>query len=370
MRFLLPCLALVFGAASQSTRVLFTDDFESGLDRWEVIGAQYVRTEDSNDSAHGRVLVLEPGGDVLALIRGSESWGPVRLEASVRFPTDEDNYLGAAYNYTRRGARSDFGLIYIKGNDSYLQANPHRDFNVSRTLYPEHRVTLRDAAAIATGHWQRFAIEVIAGECHFYVGDMTTPQMTFDTPDMTKGQVGVQPRSVGDPVWIDDVLVTALPKFSYSGPPRPARSDRSDRLSAWEAIGPLEATDDAVARDPAAASGQWRRLETDWRGAVVTGAIVDYHGPRTVAYFRTRVPSDRARAAVFHVSSVDDLAVWINGRFHWFIARRDFAWFDFATNPAHAGTRIPIDLAAGSNEIVVRVRGGVYASGGFYARVE
>jgi hypothetical protein len=40
-----------------------------------------------------------------------------------------------------------------------------------------------------------------------------------------------------------------------------------------------------------------------------------------------------------------------------------------ARTPAHAGRRVPLDLARGANEVVVRVRGGVYASGGFFARV-
>lgn len=46
------------------------------------------------------------------------------------------------------------------------------------------------------------------------------------------------------------------------------------------------------------------------------------------------------------------------------------AWYDFWTNENHAGQRIPVELIAGENEIVIRVRGGVHASGGFFARVE
>lgn len=44
--------------------------------------------------------------------------------------------------------------------------------------------------------------------------------------------------------------------------------------------------------------------------------------------------------------------------------------WDFWTNEEHRGQRIPIQLREGANEIVIRVRGGVYASGGFFARVE
>lgn len=69
------------------------------------------------------------------------------------------------------------------------------------------------------------------------------------------------------------------------------------------------------------------------------------------------------------IYNFDDLALWVNGRFHWFIPRRSAAWHDFFRNPAHAGQSIPVPLLAGDNDLVFRVRGGVYASGGFYARV-
>ena len=75
----------------QGERELFADSFESGLDRWELIGEPFVRTQVADD-AHRRVLVLTPGGDVLALIKGSEQWGSVRIEGEVRFPTDEDKW--------------------------------------------------------------------------------------------------------------------------------------------------------------------------------------------------------------------------------------------------------------------------------------
>jgi hypothetical protein len=165
--------------APQGEIVRFEENFERGLDRWVIEGVDAVRTAESGDPGHGRVMVLEPNGDVLALVRDSEQWGSLRIEGDVRFPTDVNNYLGVAYNHQRQGDRRDFGLIYIKGNDSYLQANPHRDFNVSRTLYPEYVVPLRGAAAIRTGGWTRFKVEVAGRDAHFYVGDMTTPQMNF-----------------------------------------------------------------------------------------------------------------------------------------------------------------------------------------------
>jgi hypothetical protein len=61
--------------------------------------------------------------------------------------------------------------------------------------------------------------------------------------------------------------------------------------------------------------------------------------------------------------------VWVNGRFRGFYARQSAAWFDFHRNPDHAGRGVPIELVRGANEIVLRVIGGVYASGGFFARL-
>lgn len=354
----------------------FADDFEGGLSGWEVRGPEgRVSIQPSGDDRHGRVLVLAPDGDVLALVRGSGGWGPVRIEGEVRFPTATDAYLGVAYSVRRRGPRTDFGLIYIKGGGkeggSYLRVNPHRDLNVGRTLYEDYRTPLAGEAAVRVGEWQRFAAEVVADTCHFYVGDMETPRLTFAHLELDSGAVGLQPRSVGGEVWVDDVRVTSIARLSYRGPPLPAVDHRPDSLlTAWEVVGPLERTEDGVARDPEAASGRWRPFETDGRGAVVTGRVVDYHGPRTVAYFRTRVRAERDGEAVLHLSTVDDLALWVNGRFHWFVPRQALAWHDFWRNPDHAGRRIPVPLRAGTNELVLRVRGGTYATGGFFARIE
>jgi hypothetical protein len=370
MRALLLVLALI--AAGAPERLRFTDDFEGSLDRWTLTGSKYIRTADSGDPAHKRVLVLDSGGDVLALVEGSERFGAVRLEGDVMFPTDENNYLGVVYHHEIRAARHDFGLVYIKGNDSYLQANPHRDWNVSRTLYPEHRAPLKGVAAIRTGQWQHFKVEVSGGDCHFYVGDMATPQLTFPLFEGRAGAVGLQPRSVGGPVWVDNVLVTSIDRLAYSGEPRPGLPAYAPRelLGSWQAIGPFDRTHDAIVDGSLPPNSSWQPFDVDARGAVVTGRIVDYHGTRTVAYFRTSCASSREADATLHFSTVDDLAIWVNGRFQWFLPRAEAAWFDFWSDPKHKGQQIPVTLKQGSNEIVIRVRGGVYASGGFFARLE
>ena len=374
------CLLLLFvavsfmtaiGMASAGGRQLFHDDFEKGLGQWELLSFPDIAIRPSNQEGHNNVLVLIPNGDVYALMKRSDRWHGIRMEADVLFPNNESNYLGIIYNLQRRNGRTEFGNIYIKGDGSYLQVNPHRDLNVGRTLYPEYHVTLKGAAAIRTGEWQHIKVEVIRNDCHFFVGDMQTPQLTFGLLDLNGGSFGLQPRSVGGEVWVDNVTVHSIEKFSYGGPPRPSvLYETAPLLTAWSVVGPLERTEDEIARNPDSKRISWRPFPVDQRGAVITGSVTDYHGPRTVAYFRTKFQHDKDEEMILHLSTVDDLALWINGRFQWFIPRGENAWFDFWNTAKHAGQRIPLPVKKGENQIVIRVRGGVYASGGFYARLE
>ena len=82
-------------------------------------------------------------------------------------------------------------------------------------------------------------------------------------------------------------------------------------------------------------------------------------------------PSWRSVAgpAELEISSADDLAVWVNGRFVGFSSRQPAAWFDFDRQPDHAGRSVRLHLDEGPNAVVLRVIGGVYASGGFFARL-
>ena len=349
--------------------VLLAEDFEDGLDHWEVIGKGTATLTPSGDPRRGAVLALVPNGDAAALIRGSDRWGRVRMEGEMSFRTDDESYLGFVYAFTTRGTRRDFGLIYLKGDDNYLQVNPHRDFNVSRLLYPEGRVSLQGASAVRIGAWQRFALEVDGATAHLYVGDTDRPQLTFDGFEGTRGLLGLQPRSVGGPVWIDHVTVRGIDRLSYSGPPIPAAPrPEADSVTDWQVAGPFERTRDQFATSPASPNG-WRPFATDARGAIVTGRLVDYHGPDSVAYFRTTVDAPATEHAELQLGTIDDVAIWLNGAFQGFVSRQEAAWFDAGRNPVHPARRVPLSLQPGRNDVVIRVRGGVYASGGFFARL-
>jgi hypothetical protein len=294
----------------------------------------------------------------------------MRIEGDVLFPDSTDSYLGVMYNARKLGDRWDFGLIYIKGDGSYLQANPHRDYNVSRTFYPEYRAELEGVAATRIGVWQRFRVEVVGRVAHFYVGDMETPRLIFPFADFESGSIGLQPRSVGGDVWLDNVTITSIHSFSYRGQdPMRVTYAPDSLLTTWTVAGPFAQTHDAVAQAPGAHDG-WRAVAVDARGGLPTARIVDFHGPNTVAYFRTRVTAPDSGRYMLHLSTIDDLALWVNGTFHWFIPRAGVAWHDFWLTEAHAGRKIPVTLNRGVNDLVFRVRGGTYATGGFFMRLE
>ncbi|MCP3996152.1 MAG: hypothetical protein GY722_13995 [bacterium] len=111
---------------------------------------------------------------------------------------------------------------------------------------------------------------------------------------------------------------------------------------------------------------------------MVTGEVTEYAGGRPVAYFRTILQAPAAETVVLHVTTLDELAISVNGRFRGFLYRDGYvsgendwnAWYDFWKNPAHAGRRTELELRPGPNQIVVRVRNGQFASGGFFAHLE
>ncbi len=45
-------------------------------------------------------------------------------------------------------------------------------------------------------------------------------------------------------------------------------------------------------------------------------------------------------------------------------------WYDFWENPKHAGRKTNLNLQKGHNQILIRVRNGQFASGGFFAYLE
>lgn len=374
--------ALFASKASAQPPLLFFDDFEDpGLAAWSFPHGAGHRRIDTGDPERGHALELRTvSRPVFALIRGSERWEGVRVEGLARFPEAVDNYLGLIYRYRDDGRRIDFGSLYIKGNGSYVRVNPHFDTNVGRTLYEELRTPLRGPAAVEVGRWTPFALEVVGSEAHLWVGRADAPSVTFPFYQGAEGGFGVKPRNPGGAVWIDDVTVRTLDAFTWTGPPRPNVAYAPELLlTRWDVLGPLvsnrpEVEDgpfepDRTLNDDGRTVG-WRPFDTDGRGAVVTGRVTETRGRRRVAYFHTAIHRAAAGEAELLLSSVDDLAIWLNGHFLGFAPGGANAWWDVGSNPEHPGVRAHLTLREGANHLVIRVVGGVYATGGFFARLE
>ena len=363
-------------------RELFRDDFESDLAGWEISDPAAIEIIDSGYLERGKVLEMRPAHARLhALIRGSEEWPGYRIEGLVLFPTDEHNYLGLIYNYRETNGRVDLGSIYIKGNGSYIRVNPRRDWNPARRMYEEYKTPLVGEDAIVVGRWQRFAAEVVGPVCHLYVGDMAEPKVTFDFYEGSSGKAGFKPRVVGGPVWLDDVRVTAIDGLSWAGPRRPEGLvyDRQRMVTDWRVLGPLTRTFEEVERsaEPGAVSVRdggtevrWRAFEADPRGAVLTGRVTDHLGPRSAAYFLTTIAVGPDETAALEFSTIDAMAIWVNGRFEGYSEGERYAWYDFGVNPDHPPTVYSeLPLQPGTNHVLIRIRGGIYSTGGFYAAV-
>ena len=366
--------------------VLFAEDFEAGLVRWRFpLGSGHLLTPTEDG---GTALSLETRDlPVYAIVDGSEEWGAVRVEGRVLFPDDEDNYLGFIYCFRDDGRRMDFGSMYIKGNDGYVQANPHFDTNVGRAVYPELRAPLTGGSAIEIGQWQRFALEVVEGRAHLYVGDAEEPVITVAFGAEPEGAFGFEPRNPGGAVWIDDIVVRRIDGFTYRGPPRPEVPYRPEsRVTEWEALGPLARFAPEVEAgggepgDMAGAEGdgmveeagrvlRWLPFPTDARGAVATGRLTEFRGDRRTAYFRTRIEAARTGPAVLRFSTADPLAIWLNGTFIGFAPPRAAAWWDAGENEERRPVHARVDLREGTNTLLVRVVGGLYASGGFFLSI-
>jgi hypothetical protein len=372
---------LLLGPTGAAGQLLFEEDFEEGLAAWDFPQGQGYRLLDSGDPAHGTVLRLVTTDlPMWALIRGSEEWRGVRMEGSVLFPEDVHNYLGFIFRYVDDGRRADFGSLYIKGNGSYVRVNPHYDGNVGRTLYEEYRTPLEGESAIEIGRWQTFALEVVGSEAHLYVGGAAEPAVTFPHWEGEEGAFGFKARNPGGSVWIDDLRVTAIDDFAYRGAPRPDPPYRTAGLvTDWTVMGPMVTPRDELAVHPYADDARveedgrtlrWRPARVDARGAIVTSADVEYDGGRRTAYFHGTLRAERDGPHRLHISSVDNLAIWVDGTFEGFFTRQPYAWWDFRTHPEHEGRSTVLDLAPGDHSVVVRVVGGTYATGGFFMALE
>lgn len=378
---LMLCLFYLF-CSKTSQNILFFDDFENGCSKWNFVNPDKIRIVHTGDLEHMHVLELIPGGQsVYALIKNSDKWTNFKVEGDVLYPEDFHNYMGLIYNYQVNGSRTDFGSIYIKGNDSYIRVNPHRDGNASRTLYEEYKTPLTGQSAIHVGEWQHFKAEIMGSTCHFYVGDMEVPQITFQFHEFLFGQVGFKPRVYGSSCWLDHICVSSISSFHYEGPPLPQAIcyQKEEMITKWDAIGPFYYRNTEIEKEdynpeklyPSLNEEvAWKSFDTDGRGCVLVGRLSEFNSWKNKVYFHTSVLSERSRKALLSFSTRNDLTLWVNGENAGRLLGADYCWFDFMKNPDHAGQKLSITLKPGTNHILVLVQGGRYGGDGFFAALE
>jgi hypothetical protein len=369
---------LILYNLSVSGQNIFFDDFETNLSKWEYSDSGLVQITDTNDSIHRSVLKLIPNktSDCI-LIKNSDKWSEVLIEGQVLFPTDKHNYLGLVYNYNQN-ERIDFGCIYIKGNDSYIRVNPHRDGNASRALYEEYKTNLIEEVKIKSNVWVSFKAEIIGSECHFYVQDMKKPKVIFKHFEYSSGKLGFKPRFAGGECWLDNIQVNQIAEFSYTKPENHDSFDyqKESMLNRWKAIGPFceriaqieEQRFDSLIIDEK--EYRWYNFQTDDRGCLVVGKICRYSTNQRYAYFSTTVETDTATIGELTFSSLNNLQVWVNSKFIGSVEKQKYAWYDFVKNPEHKGKSLPIKLRKGTNTILILVEGANYSGDGFYAQIK
>jgi hypothetical protein len=183
----------------------FFDDFENGLDHWQPRSeGDAVIVEEPGTGNH--VLEITPREDSFShiLLRPELPHGNLRMEGRFKFPTQGDGYLGLIYNYRPGADRTDFGVLYIKSNGSYVRVSPHYDDNPSWRLYPELETPLPGPRQLETGVWYAFRLDVQGRYAALFIDDFSEPVVQFNAAPNDSGTLGLEARpGFGEPAWVD-----------------------------------------------------------------------------------------------------------------------------------------------------------------------
>ena len=210
MRIFIALLCLI--CTNVHAQAVLVDDFETGMDMWSPLSAGYAEIV-AESLGGNQVLQLTPReGDFSHVILNAEiPASHVRMEGRFLFPTEGDGYLGFIYNHQQGSERTDFGVIYVKSNGSYVRVSPHYDGNPSWRLYEELKVPLDGERKIQPNSWYDFRLDVHGRTATLYIDDMVNPVVSFDEAPNSSGSLGLEARpGRGDPVWVDDIRITAL----------------------------------------------------------------------------------------------------------------------------------------------------------------
>jgi hypothetical protein len=290
------------------------------------------------------------------------------MEGRFLFPVDGDGYLGFIYNHQQSAERNDFGVIYVKSNGSYVRVSPHYDGNPSWRLYEEMKTPLAGDRKIQPGTWYDFRLDVHGSTAALFIDDMDNPVVSFDEAPHSSGSLGLEARpGRGEPVWVDDIRVTALEATANPE----AKSVPASSLSGWQFQPAVGETDSVPVNPPELLESSWLDFSPDSRGAIISGRFTQYRsGEQSVVYLRAGFELAAGQeTALLAISTSDRVDVWVNGYFRGSAAPEQYIWADHIHSSAHFGARLPLRATEGQNEIIIRVHGKRFAGGGFYADI-
>ncbi|MDW3195064.1 MAG: hypothetical protein R8G66_22010 [Cytophagales bacterium] len=375
---------------------LFNEDFETGLSKWKITNKTKIQVVESGDDQRGKVLALYPAeASVYAIIDNSNKWNRYSVEGYVKFPENHHHYMGLIYNYQESSHRADFGSVHLFGpyggekeehlevRNKYLKtripdyepgnrvrANPHFDGNATQKLYPEFWANVPADDIVKVGEWRKFKAEVYDSVCHFYVGNMERPQLTFEHFFQSTGSLGFKPRDTGSPCWIDDISVKRISQLSYQGDPIPNTQypDKDRMISSWKMWGPFIHKQEGIVLDDSLSQNiEWKTVNADARGCVNLSKMTERVSGKKIVYALKTVQSEKATKATLNISNTNPIHVWVNKKYIGKLKVSEMAWHDFLSNEENSGQSIEFDLQAGENEILLKIAGGRFGGDGFYS---
>lgn len=351
------------------------ENFESGLLDWVTKSQKHVEII-KEPGKNNHVLQLTPMNKRAArtdtIYKPSSQWQNFSMTGRFLFPDEGHGYLGFIYHYREGKQRTDYGVLYVKSNGSYVRASPHYDGNPSWRLYEEFRKDLTGPQKIVTGKWHQFKFEVIAGTASLFIDNMEQSVLDFDMFNNEFGAIGFEARpGRGEKVWIDDLQIqeAALKASTIN-----LESISYDSNLRWQVQGPFSESQNDGNNAPQLKEQDWRTIEPDKRGLINTGRLTQSDsGNKNILYLRTQFQiqnEGETKPSWVAFSSANNLDVWFRGFFRGTVGSERLVWSDFLSNPEFPGARLSLIPRKGKNEIILKVYGDKFAAGGFFAALE
>lgn len=367
------CFFVCFSTSALENTI--QEDFESGLSNWLVKSDQHVQiVKETGKNNH--VLQLTPmnkrGVKTDTLYKPSKHWKNFSMTGRFLFPDEGDGYLGFIYHHRQGKARTDYGVLYIKSNGSYVRASPHYDGNPSWRLHEEFRKDLLGPQKIVVGKWHQFKFIVVDGTASLFVDNMDEAVIDFNLFNNEFGAFGFEARpGRGEKVWVDDLHIQAA---NTSVPAVNLEPFTHQSNLTWQVQGPFSESLNDGQTAPKLKEEDWRAIEPDERGLINTGRLTQSDsGKRTILYLRSQfqlLSKDKPKPSWIALSSANNLDVWFRGFFRGTVGGERFVWSDFLTNSIYPGARLSLLPREGQNEIIIKVYGDKFAAGGFFAALE